>query len=133
MRKKRKMTDEFLNEIFRQVSSYQNEHNCMIREAIEAIRNNYDASYATMEKWYYMSPDRKKGTHSAAKKKTGRPKKTTQTKIAATSISTQLDAEKAIFEYVKKLGFFKRILACIIGLDKLCYNYGSQSLHTTRN
>ena len=43
-------------------------------------------------------------------------------------LSAQLDAEKAIFNYVKSLSFFKRILACIIGLDKLCYNYGEKKM-----
>ena len=129
------MTPDFLDEILSQVSSYQSENKCMLHEAIAEMAKKYETSYNTMEKWYYMSRGKNRVISSVAKRKVGRPKKTAPVKIAATSvsISAQLDAEKIIFDYVKKLGFFKRVLAVIIGLDKLCYNYGSKKVHTAGN
>jgi len=130
--KRRKMTPDFLDEIFSQVSSYQSENKCMLREALAEMAKKYETSYPTMEKWYYMSRGKNRVIASVAKKKVGRPKKAAPTAIAATSlsISSKLEAEKIIFDYIKGLSFFKRVLAVIIGLDKLCFNYGSKKVHT---
>lgn len=127
------MTPDFLDEIFSQVSSYQSENKCKLREALTELAKKYEVSYATMEKWYYMSRGKNRVIASVAKKKVGRPKKAAPTAIAATSlsISSKLEAEKMIFDYIKGLSFFKRVLAVIIGLDKLCFNYGSKKVHTT--
>lgn len=129
------MTPDFLDEILSQVSSYQSENKCKLREAVTELAKKYEVSYATMEKWYYMSRGKNRVMASAAKRIAGRPKKTAPTAIAATSlsISTKLEAEKIIFDYIKSLNFFKRVLAVMIGLDKLCYNYGSKKVHTAGN
>lgn len=126
------MTPDFLDEIFSQVSSYQSENKCKLREALTELAKKYEVSYVTMEKWYYMSRGKNRVIASVAKKKVGRPKKAAPTAIAATSlsISSKLEAEKVIFDYIKGLSFFKRVLAVIIGLDKLCFNYGSKKVHT---
>ena len=127
------MTPDFLDEILSQVSSYQSENKCKLHETLTELAKKYEVSYATMEKWYYMSRGKNRVIASVAKKKEGRPKKAAPTAIAATSlsISSKLEAEKIIFDYIKGLSFFKRVLAVIIGLDKLCFNYGSKKVHTT--
>lgn len=127
------MTPDFLDEIFSQVSSYQSENKCKLREAIAEMAKKYETSYPTMEKWYYMSRGKNRVIASVAKKKVSRPKKAAPTAIAATSlsISSKLEAEKIIFDYIKGLSFFKRVLAVMIGLDKLCYNYGNKKVYTT--
>lgn len=128
------MTPDFLDEIFSQVSSYQSENKCKLREALAEMAKKYETSQNTMEKWYYMSRGKNRVISSVAKKKVDRPTKAAPTAIAATSlsISTKLEAEKIIFDYIKGLSFFKRVLAVVIGLDKLCYNYGKK-VHTAGN
>ena len=126
MRTIRKMTPEFLDEIFEQVSSYQSENKATLSKTCEALKEKYGVSSTTIMKWYYKSRGKNRVMSTVAKKK----QKKTPVKIAATSISTaQLDAEKMIFDYMKNLSLFKRILACICGFDKLCMNYGSKKIH----
>lgn len=139
----KKLTDDFLMKVFNQVRAYQSEHNCKLNVTISALSKEYGVSEGTLEMWYY-SAKKLQGKNpvisTVAKQKDvtiGFCKpvvkkqpviKKQPVKVAATSVSTQLDAEKAIFNYVKSLSFFKRILACIIGLDKLCYNYGEKKM-----
>ena len=113
------------DDVLQKVALYQSEQKCTLKKALEVVGKENGIRPDTINKWYYKSRGKNQVISTVAKKKDNLSKK-----IAATSISysAQIEAEKAIFDYVKKLGFFKRILACIIGLDKLCYNYGSKKM-----
>lgn len=129
--KKRKMTQEFLDEIFEQVCSYQSENKCVRDKAFKALSKKYNVSPCTISKWYYKARGKNRVISTVAKKKTYA--KQPSVKIAATAISTpmyaQLSAEKIIYDHIKNLNVFKRVLACICGFDKLCYNYGNKKVH----
>ena len=125
MRTRRKMTQEFLDEIFDQVCSYQSENKCNFTTACKALSKKYAVSVKTMQSWYYKSRGKNRVISTVAKKGNKRP-----IKVAAIGISrsAQLDAEKIIYDYIKGLSLFKRILACICGFDKFCMNYGSKKM-----
>lgn len=133
----KKLTDDFLMKVFNRVRAYQSEHNCKLNVVIDTLSKEYGVSNGTLEMWYY-SAKKLQGKNPVISTVAKRKDVTTNSckpvvkkqpvKVAATSVSAQLDAEKAIFNYVKSLNFFKRILACIIGLDKLCYNYGGKKV-----
>ena len=79
----------------------------------------------TVRKWFQERKGKNPVILEVAKKKDK-----TSVKLAATSISSsaQLDAEKIIFDYLKGLNTFKRILACICGFDKFCMHYGCKKM-----
>lgn len=122
MPKGKHVSQNIIDEVLEKVALYQSEQKCTLKYSFEVIGGEYGIKPDTINKWYYKTRGKNRVISQVAKKKDK------AFKIAATSISSsaQLDAEKIIFNYVKNLSFFKRILACIIGLDKLCYNYGTK-------
>ena len=114
------------DEILEKVALYQSEHKSTRIKACRAIGEKYGIKTDTIYKWKQLQG--KDLVISQVAKKKDRIIRNKTVKVAATSVSssTKLEAEKIIFNYVKNLSFFKRILACIIGLDKLCYNYGTK-------
>lgn len=112
------------DEMLEKVRAYQSEHKSTRKQACRVIGEQYSINPDTVYKWKELR-GKDLVISQVAKKKDKTP-----VKLAATSISSsaKLEAEKIIFNYVKSLNFFKRLLACIIGLDKLCYNYGGKKM-----
>ena len=116
------------DEILEKVALYQSEHKSTRIKACRVIGEKYDIKTDTIYKWKQLQG--KDLVIPQVAKKKDRIVQNRTVKLAATSVSssTKLEAEKIIFNYVKNLSFFKRILACIIGLDKLCYNHGGKKM-----
>ncbi len=120
-----KISQSLKDEALEKVALYQSEHKCTLNEAFKVISSEYNVIPHTIQKWFYKSKG-KNSVISQVAKKIDKPS------IAATAISTQsarLQAEEMIYDYIKNLSLFKRILACICGFDKLCYNYGRKKIY----
>lgn len=118
------------DEILEKVALYQSEHKSTRMKACRAIGEKYGIKTDTIYKWKQLRGKDLVIPQVAKKKDRIIRNKNKTVKVAATSVSSSanFEAEKIIFNYVKNLSFFKRILACIIGLDKLCYNYGGKKM-----
>lgn len=119
------------DEILEKVALYQSEQKMRVKRSFEVVGSEYGIKPDTINKWYYKSRGKNLVISQIAKRKrVNVPKRTAPTAIAATSVSSvdKIEAEKIIFDYVKSLSLFKRILACIIGIDKLCWNYGRKKV-----
>lgn len=111
MPKGKKLSEGYLDEVFSKVSAYQSEHKCSINKACIALSDEFNVTPTTLNKQFQKS----KGKNRVI-----------STRIAATAISTpstSMDMQKTIYDFIKSRGFIKRILCCIIGLDKLCQEY----------
>ena len=122
-----RLADEYLDDIFQQVSLYQSEKKCSVNKACDELSKKLGISSTALNKQFQRARGRNRVITTVAKRKT-------PAKIAATTVSSsasmQVEVEKAIFGFMKNMGFFKRILACIIGLDKLCYSHhGNKKVH----
>ena len=124
MSKGHKIPQSLKDEALEKVALYQSEHKCTLSEAFKVVSSEYNVASDTIQKWFYKSRGKNAVISKVAKKIDKQSKS-----IAATAISTQsarLQAEEMIYDYIKNLSLFKRILACICGFDKLCYNYGKK-------
>lgn len=122
-----KIPQSLKDEALEKVALYQSEHKCTLNEAFKVVSSEYNVASDTIQKWFYKSRGKNAVISTVAKKIDKQSKS-----IAATAISTQsarLQAEKMIYDYIKNLSLFKRILACICGFDKLCYNYGRKKIY----
>lgn len=122
-----KIPQSLKDEALEKVALYQSEHKCTLNEAFKVVSSEYSVSFNTIQKWFYKSRGKNAVISTVAKKIDKQSKS-----IAATAISTQsarLQAEEMIYDYIKNLSLFKRILACICGFDKLCYNYGRKKVY----
>lgn len=125
MPKGKKVPQSLKDEVLKKVALYQSEQKLNVKRSFEVVGGEYGIKPDTINKWYYQSRGKNLVISTVAKKKDKTP-----IKIAATTVSSsaQLDAEKIIFDYLKGLGTFKRILAVICGFDKLCMHYGSKKM-----
>jgi len=124
MPKGKHFPQSLIDEVLEKVALYQSEQKSSLKRSFEVIGGEYNIKPDTINKWYYKTRGKNRVISQVAKKKDK------AFKIAATSVSSsaQLDAEKIIFDYLKGLSTFKRILACICGFDKLCMHYGSKKM-----
>lgn len=122
-----KIPQSLKDEILEKVALYQNEQKCTLKNSFKVVGSEYGIKPDTINKWFYKSKGKNPVISTVAKKIDKESKS-----IAATAISTQsarLQAEEMIYNYIKNLSLFKRILACICGFDKLCYNYGRKKVY----
>ncbi len=130
MPKGKKVSQDLKDKMLEKVALYQSEQKMSVKRSCEVVGSEYGIKPDTISKWYYRSRGKNLVMTQVAKKKEKEveaQETTAPTAIAATSVSSvdKIEAEKIIFDYVKSLSLFKRILACIIGIDKLCWNYGN--------
>lgn len=113
-----------IDEVLEKVVLYQSEQKSSVKRSFEVIGDEYGIKPDTINKWYY-----KRGKNLVIPKVAKKKDKISK-KIAAVSVSSsaQLEAEKIIFDYLKGLSTFKRILACICGFDKFCMHYGCKKM-----
>ena len=125
MPKGKHVPQSIIDEVLEKVALYQSEQKSSVKHSFEVIGDEYGIKPDTISKWYYKTRGKNRVISQVAKKKDKISKK-----IAAVSVSSsaQLDAEKIIFDYLKGLSTFKRILACICGFDKLCMHYGCKKM-----
>ena len=123
MPKGKRISQDLKDKVLEEVALYQSEGKTL-KESFKVLGEKYSINHDTINKWYYKTRGKNRVISQVAKKKDK------QFKIAATSVSSsaQLDAEKIIFDYLKGLSTFKRILACICGFDKLCMHYGCKKM-----
>lgn len=122
-----KISQSLKDEVLEKVVLYQSEQKCTLKQSFRVIGSEYGIKPDTINKWFYKSRGKNAVISKVAKKIDKQSKS-----IAATAISTQsarLQAEEMIYDYIKNLSLFKRILACVCGFDKLCYNYGRKKVY----
>lgn len=119
-----KISQDLKDKVLEEVALYQSEGKYTLKNSFKVLGEKYSINPDTINKWYYKSRGKNQVISQVAKKKDK------AFKVAATSVSSsaQFDAEKIIFDYLKGLSTFKRILACICGFDKLCMHYGSKKM-----
>ena len=123
MPKGKRISQDLKDKVLEEVALYQSEGKTL-KESFKVLGEKYSINHDTINKWYYKTRGKNRVISQVAKKKDK------VFKVAATSVSSsaQLDAEKIIFDYLKGLSTFKRILACICGFDKLCMHYGCKKM-----
>ena len=108
----KKLSEDYLDEVFSKVSAYQSEHKCSINKACIALSKEFNVNPKTLNHQF---------------KKSRGINRVVSTRIAATAITKpsvhSMEIQKTIYDFIKSRGFIKRILCCIIGLDKLCQEY----------